>query len=194
MSGSVEHLATLTGFDDAAKIHHGDAVGDVAHHRKIVGDEQVGQAKLLLQIFQEVDDLCLDGDVEGGNGLVEDEQIRTQRQRAGDGDALSLAAGELTRPPLGALRIDTDLAQQLGDAPGIVDAIDPQRLRDDLRNRHPRIERRIGVLEHDLQLAPHGAKLAGRQRLEIAAFEHDRARGRRVQAEDDAAKGRLAAS
>ena len=52
MSGSVEHLAALTGFDDAAKIHHGDAVGDVAHHRKIVGDEQVGKAKVPLQSFR----------------------------------------------------------------------------------------------------------------------------------------------
>ena len=30
--------------DQLADIHHGDAVGDVAHHRQVVGDEQEGRA------------------------------------------------------------------------------------------------------------------------------------------------------
>ena len=48
----------------AAKIHHRDAVGDVFHHREIMGDEEIGEVESLLQVFQEVDDLRLDRDVQ----------------------------------------------------------------------------------------------------------------------------------
>ena len=37
---------------------------DVAHHREIVRDEQIGEAEALLQIDQQIDDLRLDVDVE----------------------------------------------------------------------------------------------------------------------------------
>ena len=37
--------------DDVPEIHHGDAVGDVAHHREVVRDEQVGDAELALQLL-----------------------------------------------------------------------------------------------------------------------------------------------
>jgi hypothetical protein len=193
MSGSVEHLGRRAGFDDPAEVHHGDAVGDVAHHRKIVRDEQVGQAELLLQRLQQIDDLRLDRHVERGDRLVENEQIGTQRQSTGNGDALALAAGEFTRPPLAGFRVEADLPQQLGNAPGVMHAIDPQRLGDDLGDRHPRIERRIRVLKHDLQLTSHGAKPTDRQSLNIPP-EDDRAGGRRVQAKNHAAEGSTCAS
>ena len=40
-----EQLIGRRGLDDAAEIHHGDAVGDVLHHREIVRDEDVGEAR-----------------------------------------------------------------------------------------------------------------------------------------------------
>ena len=46
---------------------------------------------------KEGEDLGLDGDVEGGGGLVGDEQARAVDERHGDEDALTLAAGELVR-------------------------------------------------------------------------------------------------
>ena len=45
-----------------------------------------------LQLAQQVQDLGLDRDVEGRGGLVQHQQARLQRQSAGDGDALALAA------------------------------------------------------------------------------------------------------
>src|SRR6266566_4509671 len=50
--------------DDLAEVHDGDTVADVAHHGKLVCDEEVGEPELLLQIFEQVDDLGLDRDVE----------------------------------------------------------------------------------------------------------------------------------
>jgi hypothetical protein len=50
-----------------------------------------------LQIVQKVDHLRLDRDVECGDRLVADDQARVERERAGDADALALAAGEFVR-------------------------------------------------------------------------------------------------
>ena len=49
-----EHGA-LGPFDDAAEIHHRDPIGDVAHHREVVRNEQVGKPSSLLQVLQQVD-------------------------------------------------------------------------------------------------------------------------------------------
>ena len=50
---------------------------------------------LLAQVVDEVEDLGLDGDVEGGGGLVGDEQLGLAGQRHGDHDPLAEAAREL---------------------------------------------------------------------------------------------------
>ena len=49
----------------------------------------------MAEIVEEVEDLLLDGDVEGGGGLVGDEELRTIDDGHGDHDALAHASGEL---------------------------------------------------------------------------------------------------
>jgi hypothetical protein len=73
----------------------------VFDHRQVVGDEQVGQAQLALQLEQQVEHLALDGDIERRHRLVADDQLRAQGDGAGDADALALAAGELERVAVG---------------------------------------------------------------------------------------------
>ena len=63
----------------------------------VVGDEEVRQAELALELAQQVQHLRLDGHVQRRDGLVADDELGPQRQRAGDADALPLAAGELVR-------------------------------------------------------------------------------------------------
>ena len=46
--------------DDLAQVHERHPVAHVADNRQVVGDEDVGQAELLLEIGQKVDDLGLD--------------------------------------------------------------------------------------------------------------------------------------
>ena len=48
-----------------AQVHHHYAVADVAHHRKVVGHEEVGQVELRLKLLQEVYKLSLNGHVQG---------------------------------------------------------------------------------------------------------------------------------
>ena len=50
--GAREERGAVGDLDDVAEVHHGDAVADVAHHREVVGDEQVGDAELVLQVLR----------------------------------------------------------------------------------------------------------------------------------------------
>ncbi|GAA2396301.1 hypothetical protein GCM10010404_62540 [Nonomuraea africana] len=83
---------------DLPQVHDRDPVGHVPHHGQVMGDEHARQAELVLQPFQQVDDLGLDGgDVQGGDGLVADEYLGAQGQGTRDADPLPLPAGELVR-------------------------------------------------------------------------------------------------
>jgi hypothetical protein len=69
-----------------------------------------------------------------------------------------------------------------------------QRLPDDAGHRHARIQRALGVLEHDLEApAERGQRLA-RSRPDIGAVEQHLARRRPLQAHDGLAQGGLAAA
>ena len=50
--------------------------------------------KFVLQVFQEVQHLGLDGDIESGNRLIGDDELGVQGQGPRDPDALPLAAAE----------------------------------------------------------------------------------------------------
>ena len=86
---------------------------DVLDHRQVVGDEQVGEAELLLQVLEQVDHLRLDRDVERRDRLVADDQLRLDRERARDADALALAAGELVRIAAHVVGLQADGLEQL---------------------------------------------------------------------------------
>ena len=73
-----------------SEVHHHDAVGDVAHDREVVGDEQVRQVVLFLEVKQEIENLCLDRHVECRHGLVAHDEVGVEGHGAGDADALAL--------------------------------------------------------------------------------------------------------
>jgi hypothetical protein len=79
VSGPSEHLVALAHLDHLPHVHDGDTVADPLDHAQVVCHEQVGQLELILEIEQEVQDLCLDRDVEGRDRLVGDDESRTER-------------------------------------------------------------------------------------------------------------------
>ena len=85
------------GCTNGQRVWKRQARGDVADDGEVVRDEEVGELELLLQLLEEIDDLCLDRHVERRDRLVRDDEIRIQRECAGEADALPLAAGELVR-------------------------------------------------------------------------------------------------
>ena len=108
-------------------------------------------AELLAQHRHELEHLRLDGGVQAGGRLVEDQQRRVLGQRHGDDDALLHAARELVRvAPHDAVRVgDLHLAQHL---PGPlarllgVDAGDHEHLGDLVADPDRRVQRAARVL------------------------------------------------
>ena len=79
-------------------------------------DEEVGEAAPPLQVAQEVDDLPLHGEIERRGRLVEQDELRVEHQRAGDGDALPLPAGEFVREAVQRVRVEPDIGERAADA------------------------------------------------------------------------------
>ena len=142
-----------------AEVHDQDAVGDVADDVEIVRDEQVGEAELLLQVLEQVEDLRLHGDVERGHGLVADDQLRVGGEGPRDADPLALPAGELVREAVVVLRVEPDdLEQVLHAALALrlgADLVHLERLADDEADALAGVERCVRVLEDHHHLAPH---------------------------------------
>ncbi len=116
--GGGEERAGRAGLDDAAGLHHRDAVGDAADDAEIVGDEEHRHALGLLDVGEERQDLGLDGDVESGGRLVGDQHVGAVGERHRDHHPLALAAGELVgvgaHPGFGVA--EADLAEKFEDA------------------------------------------------------------------------------
>src|SRR4029077_16842803 len=97
-----------------------------------------------------------------------------------DRDALALTAREFVRIAVSHRRLETDVGERALDQPrllGLVagEAVDLDALLDDLADRQARAQAAVGVLEHDLDLAPQRLQLARAQALELAAAKLHRA-------------------
>ncbi len=103
MSGGLENVGLGAEFDQAAGVHDGDAIGYVRDDGEIVRDEKHRQSEFVAKVVEQVEDLLLDGDIEGGGGLVGDEELRAVDDGHGDHDPLAHASGELVRIAAGAL-------------------------------------------------------------------------------------------
>ena len=87
---------------DLAQVHHEHTVRDVADDVEVVRDEDVREPEVALQVLEQVEDLRLHRDVQRRDGLVADDELRVDRERAGDTDPLPLPAGKLVRKRLSA--------------------------------------------------------------------------------------------
>jgi hypothetical protein len=173
MARMLEHALDLADLDDAAEVHHRDAVRDVTHDREIVRDEQIRDAELRLQILEQADHAGLNRHVERRHRLVEHDELRLHRERACDRDALPLTARELLGEAIRVIGIQADEVHDLADPPvdGVgFPALREERLGEDVVDRHPWIERGERILEDDLQLAADLHALgAARELRDVAA-------------------------
>ena len=72
-------------------------LGDLAHDREIMADEQIRHTRSLADVGEQIEDLSLDRYVERRHGFVEDDQARLRRKRPRDRNALALSARKRTR-------------------------------------------------------------------------------------------------
>ncbi len=121
-----------------------------------MGNEEIGELLFLLQILQEVDHLGLDGNIEGGNRFIGDDEFRFHRQGAGNADPLTLSTTEFMRISLGVLRLQADLFKELihpfltGFPPRQPMGINP--LGNDIPYPHAGVQGGVGILKDHLDL------------------------------------------
>src|SRR6185503_7214507 len=136
--------------------------------------------------------------VERGDGLVEHHELGRQRQRAGDGDALALPAGELVGEEVRRAAGEPDQIEQLEDAllhlPRRELLVGDQRFGDDGADAHARVERGVGVLEHGLDRLAIVPAPGGVERGKVLALEADAAAARLLEPEHELGGGGLAAA
>src|SRR5699024_2473339 len=180
----------------AALAHHADRVADLPDDGEVVGDEQVCQAQFLLQLVEQLQNAGLHGDVQRGYGLVENQQFRFQDQRAGDGHALALPAGELPGTTAGQRLGQADLIQYLGDLRADLRSRErtevSQRLGDRRTDGLAWVQRAIGVLVDHLQPTAQLARVLRREIVDGSALEVGGARAGLLEGADHAGEGGLA--
>src|SRR3954463_694226 len=137
--------------------------------------EKICQPVPGLQVAQQVDDLGLYAHVERRGRLIEHDETRFQDKRAGNRDALALAAREFVWIAIAGGRLKSDLGERLVDRPVALgfaaDAMDFQPFAHDLAHRHARAERTKRVLEDDLHLPAERPQLALAELLQILPVE-----------------------
>src|SRR4051794_6516536 len=105
-------------------------------YREIVRDEQVRDLSLFLKIVEQVQNLRLDRHVQRRHRLIAYDEVRRQRQRPSDADALPLPAAEFVRVSGGIRRVEPDALQQARHEfvplPPAGDAVYFDRLADDV--------------------------------------------------------------
>jgi hypothetical protein len=112
-----ENLVGRSGFYDLSDFHDGDLVAQVPNNVEVVGDEQVGEVLAVSQVLQQVQDLCLNGNVQGTGRFVEDDQPRGRGEGTGDPDPLALPARELMRQAVGVFATESDFLEEFIDVP-----------------------------------------------------------------------------
>src|SRR5258708_7553077 len=137
--------------DDAPLIHDDQPVTEMRDDREVVADQDAAQPAPPAQLAQQVEDLGLNRHVERRGRLVEQEQTRFENEGAGDGDALTLAAGKLMRVAVEEIAAEADIVEHALDAPAaIVHVLDRQPLHEDALDGLTRMKRAIRVLEDHL--------------------------------------------
>ena len=92
--GVVDELAGRAFLHHNAAVHEQDAVGHVPGEVHLMGDDDHG-GLAVGEVPQDTEDFAGQLRVKGAGGLIEAEDVRVERQCAGDGHPLLLAAGKL---------------------------------------------------------------------------------------------------
>ena len=193
-----EELVGGSDLDDPAEVHHRDPVGDVADDCEVVGDEDICQVELRFSSTRRFStcDWIETSSAETGSsattsfGRSTSARARPMRCRWPPLNWCGIAAGRLRR--------HADALEHLvHDAVAALPCPDPvnrQSLRDQVADLHSRVERADRVLEDDLHVPAHLLHRRRAEAEELDPVERDLARRRLDQAQERAAKGRLAAA
>ena len=157
-------------FNDAACVHHGNAIRNLRDDSEVVRDEEKRETQFTAQFRKQLEDLRLHGDVERGGGLVCDKDAGIRGERHRDHHALAKAAGKLVRilaRAHGRLRDGGAIERCQGSGADFICSrrwlVDPDGFLDLRADAHHGIQGRHRLLEnHGDFAAAHRAHFGGR--------------------------------
>jgi len=100
---------------DLTEIHDRDPMAYVPDHAQSVGNEEIGQAELILKADQQVDHLRLDRYIQSRNRLVSDDEFWFERKGARNSQTLPLPPGKFMRVFDHVFRAQPDQLKESGD-------------------------------------------------------------------------------
>ena len=156
MNGAGGDQVCAADFHDLSFVHHCDPSGEIPNYRHGVRDEEVSESKIMLELRKEIHDLSTNTYVESGDGLIANDELWTKGKSARYANPLALAAGVFVRVASAGGFVESDGAEEFGDAqvelrstgqPGAavprwfrINAMDNQGLGDDVFYSESRIE------------------------------------------------------
>ena len=185
--GAVVQLEAGRPLQQAAGLHHAHAVGEGERFFLVVGDQQRRDAQLPQQLAQVLAQAAAQVGVEAGEGFVEQQQVGPRRERARQGDALLLAAGEFVGVAL-RQAVEAEQGEGVEAARLTRAAVKAVQAEADVVG-HGEVREQRQVLEHEAEAA-----FFRRQRQRVHAAKAQGAGVGRVQARDGAKQGGLAAA
>src|SRR5918994_1003090 len=193
VGGGADQVLGRAELHDGAVAHDRDPVAQPQGLGQVVGDEEHGLARLVLQADDLVLHVAPDQRVERAEGLVVEHQLRVDGERAGQADALLHAARELVGELVGDV-VQADELEHLGRAG------EPLRLREaldlqaegDVLDDAPVGEEPEVLEDHRDGVAPQFAELAGVRARHAVAEDRDVAGGGLDQPDQRAHERRLA--
>ncbi len=177
-----------------AVLHDHDPVADLSRDPQVVRDKQHRQIKALANIVEQIEHLGLDRDVECRDRLVRDQHLWLHSQSPGDADALALSARELVRESVKRLERQANYAHQISRPVKRLCLADTKIHRpfdNRLTNGAARIQRAVGILKDDLDVAPVRSKCGLGERGDVVAGDQHFATGRINQSDDAPRDGRF---
>lgn len=166
--------------DEMALAEDEDLAGHVLNDGEVMGNEEEGEVGLGAELAEEVEQACLDGDIEGADRFVADEDLRLDGEGAGEEDALALAAAQFGREAVDGLAGEVDLVEELEDALSPLEAgeagkVNGEGFAEQLFHGEAWIEGVPWILKDHLDALADGEELARGQAGDVGAFEEDAA-------------------
>jgi hypothetical protein len=162
-----EELACRGYLNEAAAVHDGNSVGQLAYHGEIMSDKHVSDVQSFAEVGEQAKNLRPDADVERANRLVKEEDAWFGGDRTRDSRTLLLAATQLFRSEVGSVCRESNLEEQIGHAlrsfGTLGESVDSQHLLEGRSDRHPWVEAAQRILEDHSDWPPPatGKGLAG---------------------------------
>jgi hypothetical protein len=130
---------------------------------EVMGDEEIGVTVASLKFFDEVEDLCLDRDIESRRRLIKDDELWARDQCPGNANTLPLAATEFMGVTIHMVFIESHFSEARSDPCNDLlpfgKTVDLEGIPYGLFDQHPRIKGRLRILKDDLEVPSHPSEI-----------------------------------